>query len=165
MFAINLQVSVSVQMTLERSPYNGAPRLRVARCAASIGYLNVYIINGGLIGDVINNNFRGKIIAQAQAMLPAKICGMLPLLVDERVNTLLSRLPQAIPLMQMVSYSTALTAKPHRLPEHVSHYHLLQHRDISGIFSQNHLFSASDPRTEQAETSFELFKILSRSVS
>lgn len=67
-----------------------------------------------------SRNFQSKIIAQTRAMLPGKICGMLPSLVDDKVNSQLAGLPQAIPIMKMVSYVSVLTAKPRRLPQHVS---------------------------------------------
>lgn len=57
-FRKKLQISVSVQMTVERNYYSRGARLRVGKCIVNIGYLNVYIVNGGLIGDLINSNFR-----------------------------------------------------------------------------------------------------------
>lgn len=53
-----LQISISLRLAIERNPYSGAIYIRMTKCSLMLGYLNMYIINGGLIGEIINNNFR-----------------------------------------------------------------------------------------------------------
>uniref|UniRef100_A0A914SEG7 Lipid-binding serum glycoprotein C-terminal domain-containing protein n=1 Tax=Parascaris equorum TaxID=6256 RepID=A0A914SEG7_PAREQ len=48
------QVSVTVQLALERS-LSGSPSIRIVGCSASVGYVDAYIQNGGLIGDICSS--------------------------------------------------------------------------------------------------------------
>ncbi|MCP9258865.1 LBP / BPI / CETP family protein [Dirofilaria immitis] len=112
------QISVSVAVTIDRNPYNGMPYVRMSRCSVTLGYLNIYIVNGGLTGEIINNNFRNKIISKAYEMLPGKVCNMIPKLLDERVNSRLATTPHQIPFMQMLPYASFLISKPEKLPDY-----------------------------------------------
>ncbi|EFO15802.2 hypothetical protein LOAG_12706, partial [Loa loa] len=116
------QISVSLQIAIERNPYNGAAYVRMTKCSLTLGYLNMHIVNGGLIGEVINNNFRSKIISQAYATLPGKFCSMIPSLLDQHVNSRLINIPQMIPITQMISYASFLINKPKKLPEYTFRY-------------------------------------------
>uniref|UniRef100_A0A0R3RRC3 BPI2 domain-containing protein n=1 Tax=Elaeophora elaphi TaxID=1147741 RepID=A0A0R3RRC3_9BILA len=112
------QISISLQIAIERNPYSGTAYIHMTKCSLTIGYLNIYIVNGGLIGEVINNNFRSKIISQAYATLPQKFCDMVPPMLDEHVNSRLARVPQGIPITQMISYASSLISKPRKLPQY-----------------------------------------------
>ncbi|VDN90418.1 unnamed protein product, partial [Brugia pahangi] len=114
------QISVSLQLAIERNVYNSAAYIRMTKCSLTIGYLNIHIVNGGLIGEVINNNFRNKILSQAYAALPEKFCNMIQPLIDEHINSRLINMPQRISIAQMISYASFLINKPKKLPEYVS---------------------------------------------
>jgi len=51
------QVSISVDLSIDRGA-NGAPIVRVNNCVANVGFVDAYIDNGGLIGQIINSQFR-----------------------------------------------------------------------------------------------------------
>ncbi|CAD5205600.1 unnamed protein product [Bursaphelenchus okinawaensis] len=96
------QVSVTVALVVERAATGGI-RLRLASCQASIGYLDAYIVNGGLIGDLANGMFRGQISSQIRNMLPGELCNRLPGILDSEVNSKLGGIPQSISLTQILS--------------------------------------------------------------
>ncbi|KAL4001674.1 LBP / BPI / CETP family C-terminal domain protein [Acanthocheilonema viteae] len=112
------QISISLQIAIERNPYNGAAYIRMTKCFLTIGYLNIHIINGGLIGEIINNNFRNKIISQAYATIPEKFCNMIPPLIDKNVNSRLADIPQKISITQLISYASFLVNERKKLPEY-----------------------------------------------
>ncbi|VDK79623.1 unnamed protein product [Litomosoides sigmodontis] len=112
------QISISLQVAIERNAYNGAAYIRMTKCSLTLGYLNIYIVGGGLIGEIINNNFRSKIISKFYATLPEKFCNMIPPLLDEHVNSQLINVPQKISITQMISYISDLVGRPKKLPEY-----------------------------------------------
>ncbi|VDN04443.1 unnamed protein product [Thelazia callipaeda] len=116
------QISVTVQTALTRNYHNGAVRLDMDDCAITIGYLNIYILGGGLVGSIVNNNFRGKIIAQVREMLIKKICFKMKSVLTSKVNSLLTALPQKISIMHMISFTDLVLQKHKKLPEYVSIY-------------------------------------------
>ncbi|ETN73522.1 LBP / BPI / CETP family protein [Necator americanus] len=93
--------TITVELGIERGPYG--PYLRILSCNVQIGYADAYIEHGGLIGDIINSQFRQRISSQVREMIPSQICGQLPSIVNERVNTRLAGLPQSIAVSQMLS--------------------------------------------------------------
>ncbi|KAK6731526.1 hypothetical protein RB195_007776 [Necator americanus] len=95
------QATITVELGIERGPYG--PYLRILSCNVQIGYADAYIEHGGLIGDIINSQFRQRISSQVREMIPSQICGQLPSIVNERVNTRLAGLPQSIAVSQMLS--------------------------------------------------------------
>ncbi|CAJ0596022.1 unnamed protein product [Cylicocyclus nassatus] len=95
------QVSITVELTVERGPYG--PYLRASSCNVQVGYVDAYIDNGGLIGGIANTFFRSMISSQVREMIPNMICSQVPNLINEKVNTLLARLPQTICISQMIS--------------------------------------------------------------
>ncbi|KIH62897.1 hypothetical protein ANCDUO_06817, partial [Ancylostoma duodenale] len=102
------QATITVELSIERGPYG--PYLRVLTCNVQIGYADAYIENGGIIGDIINSQFRERISTQVRQMIPGQICGQLPSIVNEKVNTRLAGLPQSIAVSQMLSmFGGALT--------------------------------------------------------
>ncbi|CAJ0557878.1 unnamed protein product, partial [Mesorhabditis spiculigera] len=96
------QVSIYVDLIIERTA-TGAPYIRMGSCNVQIGYADVCIQNGGLIGDIVNSQFRGRISSMVKEMAPGKICAQLPAIVNEKLNGKLSSLPQTIALTQMAS--------------------------------------------------------------
>lgn len=96
------QVSVRVSVTIACGP-DGGPVLRMLSCAASVGYVDVYIQNGGLIGDIANSQFRGKISEMVRQQIPGQLCQRLPGILDQEVNSKLSsQIPRRIPLSQLL---------------------------------------------------------------
>ncbi|CAJ0596019.1 unnamed protein product [Cylicocyclus nassatus] len=101
------QASISVELTIERGPHG--PYLRLVNCNVQVGYVDAYIENGGLIGDIVNSQFRSRISNQVRQMIPSQICNQLPQIINEKVNTKLAGLPQAVGVSQMLSlFSGAL---------------------------------------------------------
>ncbi|EPB78442.1 LBP / BPI / CETP family protein [Ancylostoma ceylanicum] len=102
------QATITVELSIERGPYG--PYLRVLTCNVQIGYADAYIENGGIIGDIINSQFRERISTQVRQMIPGQICSQLPSIVNEKVNSRLAGLPQSIAVSQMLSmFGGALT--------------------------------------------------------
>ncbi|PIO74077.1 hypothetical protein TELCIR_03924 [Teladorsagia circumcincta] len=94
-------MSITVELAVERGPRG--PYVRMLSCNIQIGYADAYIENGGLIGDIINSQFRSRISNQVKEMIPSQVCGMLPSILDEKLNGRLSGLPQAIAVSQLLS--------------------------------------------------------------
>ncbi|KAI6242372.1 hypothetical protein M3Y99_00237800 [Aphelenchoides fujianensis] len=99
------QVSATVALTVERTATGGVA-LRLASCQVTVGYLDAYIENGGLVGDIANSQFRGRISSQIRQMLPGQICGQLPNIINTQLNSKLTSLPQTIALNQILSIAT-----------------------------------------------------------
>uniref|UniRef100_A0A8R1TLB4 Lipid-binding serum glycoprotein C-terminal domain-containing protein n=1 Tax=Onchocerca volvulus TaxID=6282 RepID=A0A8R1TLB4_ONCVO len=114
------QISMYVQLSIERNPYNNAPYIRMSKCSLTIGYLNIQINEGGIIGFIINNIFRTKIISQANETIPGQFCEMVPGLLDERVNSQLANIPQEISTSQVLPYIASLISRPKKLPDYCS---------------------------------------------
>ncbi|VDN44662.1 unnamed protein product [Gongylonema pulchrum] len=101
---------------------NGSPYLRVIGCYVSVGFTDVVIRNGGLVGDVFNSQFRGNAAAQARQMLPSKICAMIPHIIGQKLNSRLKTMPQSIPLTKFASIAEGIVRSVafDSLPGHVS---------------------------------------------
>ena len=95
------QVSITVQLAISRGP-TGAPSVQVVGCSASVGYLDAYIVNGGLVGDIANSQFRGQISNQVKQMIPSQLCAQIPGIVNSKINGQLGGLPQSIALTQIL---------------------------------------------------------------
>uniref|UniRef100_A0A914YUG3 Lipid-binding serum glycoprotein N-terminal domain-containing protein n=1 Tax=Panagrolaimus superbus TaxID=310955 RepID=A0A914YUG3_9BILA len=95
------QVSITVQLAITRGP-SGGPYVSVVGCQASVGYLDAYIQNGGLIGDIANSQFRGQISNRVRQMIPSQLCAQIPTIVNEKINGQLGALPQSIALTQIL---------------------------------------------------------------
>ncbi|KAF7633517.1 hypothetical protein Mgra_00007098, partial [Meloidogyne graminicola] len=92
------QVSVRVGVTIAPGA-NGGPVLRMVSCAASVGFVD----NGGLVGDIANSHFRGKISELVRQQIPGQLCQRLPGILDTEVNSKISQLiPRNIPLSQLL---------------------------------------------------------------
>ncbi|KAL3077207.1 hypothetical protein niasHS_013196 [Heterodera schachtii] len=103
------QLNIRVGIYLVRGP-TGCPQIRVASCAASVGYVDVYIQNGGLLGDIANSQFRGKISEMVRQQIPGQICQRLPSMLDEQANPkLCSKIPQFIPVRKMLEVAISAT--------------------------------------------------------
>ncbi|KJH42001.1 LBP / BPI / CETP family protein [Dictyocaulus viviparus] len=95
------QVTITVDMSVERGA-NG-PYVRILSCSVNVGYADAYIENGGLIGDIINSQFRQRISSQVREMIPSKVCGQLPSIINEKLNSRLAALPQLIAVTQLLT--------------------------------------------------------------
>ncbi|VDP42270.1 unnamed protein product [Heligmosomoides polygyrus] len=73
-------------------------------CNVQIGYADAYIENGGIIGDIINSQFRASpALGSSYPHFKASICGQLPSIINEKLNGRLASMPQAIAVTQMLS--------------------------------------------------------------
>ncbi|CAL2029024.1 unnamed protein product [Caenorhabditis brenneri] len=95
------QATITVQLAIERGPRG--PYVRLLSCDMQIGYADAYIENGGLVGDIVNSQFRSQISNQVRQMIPGQVCGQLPNIINEKLNSKLGALPQTIALQQMIS--------------------------------------------------------------
>ncbi|CAK5086570.1 unnamed protein product [Meloidogyne enterolobii] len=96
------QVSVRVGVTIAAGP-DGGPVIRMVSCAASVGFVDVFIQNGGLVGDIANAHFRGKISEMVRQQIPGQLCQRLPGIIDSEVNSKISQLvPRLIPLSSLL---------------------------------------------------------------
>ncbi|KAH7673166.1 Protein F10D11.6 a, partial [Aphelenchoides avenae] len=95
------QVSLTAALTISRGA-NGAPSIGIASCNVQIGYVDVYIENGGLIGDLANSQFRGRLSSTIKKLLPGQLCSRLPSIVNEQLNGRLGAIPQSIALTQIL---------------------------------------------------------------
>ncbi|CAD6198993.1 unnamed protein product [Caenorhabditis auriculariae] len=95
------QSSIKVELGIERSA-NGGPALRVVNCHVRIGYADVYVENGGFISQIVNGNFRDPIIRKVKKMAPKQLCGAIPRLIDDKVNSKLSELPRDVEVSKML---------------------------------------------------------------
>ncbi|KAI1724710.1 lipopolysaccharide-binding protein [Ditylenchus destructor] len=95
------QITVRVGLVIDRSPTGGVA-IRVATCQASVGYVDVYIQNGGLVGDIANSQFRGQISEMVRKMIPSQLCAQIPSIVNEKLNSKLNVIPQSIALSQLL---------------------------------------------------------------
>ncbi|EPB74411.1 LBP / BPI / CETP family protein [Ancylostoma ceylanicum] len=88
------QATITVETSIERGPRG--PYLQVLTCNVTIGYADAYLENGGMIGDAINSLFRLRISNLVRRIIPGQVCGRLPSIVNEKVNSRLADLPRAI---------------------------------------------------------------------
>uniref|UniRef100_A0A1I7ZPT9 BPI1 domain-containing protein n=1 Tax=Steinernema glaseri TaxID=37863 RepID=A0A1I7ZPT9_9BILA len=95
------QLSLTVELTINRAA-NGAPYIHMSGCVVTVGYVDAWIENGGLIGDIVNSQFRSKVSQQVKEMMPSKICQALPGVINEKINPKLGQIPQAIAVSQML---------------------------------------------------------------
>uniref|UniRef100_A0A915PVA3 Lipid-binding serum glycoprotein C-terminal domain-containing protein n=1 Tax=Setaria digitata TaxID=48799 RepID=A0A915PVA3_9BILA len=100
-------ISATISLSLFRSVY-GTPQIVVSGCDIKVPFADVCIQDGGLFGDIANLLFRQETSEKIRKMLPSRICGMLPDLVNTRVNPMLSRLPQSVSFNQIASLFTGL---------------------------------------------------------
>ncbi|CEF66653.1 Lipid-binding serum glycoprotein, C-terminal domain and Lipid-binding serum glycoprotein, N-terminal domain and Bactericidal permeability-increasing protein, alpha/beta domain-containing protein [Strongyloides ratti] len=94
------QVSITTELVIERS-VTGSPFIRVASCNVQLGYVDAYLENAGIIGDIVNSQFRQRVSSQVRQMIPSKLCGQLPQIVNEKLNGKLTGLPQSLSLLQI----------------------------------------------------------------
>ncbi|KAK0423330.1 hypothetical protein QR680_008084 [Steinernema hermaphroditum] len=95
------QLSITTELTINRAA-NGAPYIHMSSCQVTVGYVDAWIENGGLIGDIVNSQFRSKVSQQVKEMMPSKICQALPGVINEKINPKLGQIPQAIAVTQML---------------------------------------------------------------
>ncbi|KAK6112868.1 LBP / BPI / CETP family C-terminal domain protein [Brugia pahangi] len=98
-------VSVTITVKLERS-VSGAPQVVLCGCNMEIPFADVCIQCGGLLGNLANLFFRQQISERVRSMVPDRFCGMLPQVINERINPMLARIPQSIPFTQFATLFT-----------------------------------------------------------
>uniref|UniRef100_A0A914ZMM2 Lipid-binding serum glycoprotein C-terminal domain-containing protein n=1 Tax=Parascaris univalens TaxID=6257 RepID=A0A914ZMM2_PARUN len=76
--------------------------IEVAGCSMRVGYVDLYMERAGLIGDLTNGLFRGISSELMRQMIPAKVCAMVPQLIDEKVNSRLATIPTTISVGQIL---------------------------------------------------------------
>ncbi|KAI6180360.1 hypothetical protein M3Y98_00711700 [Aphelenchoides besseyi] len=99
------QISATVALAVDRTPTGGIA-LRMVSCQITVGYLDAYIQNGGLVGDIANSQFRGRISSMIKSMLPSQVCGQLPTIINQQINSKLTSIPQTIALNQIISIAS-----------------------------------------------------------
>lgn len=109
------QVSVTLDLVVERAA-NGAPYVRVAGCLVTLGYVDAYIANGGIIGAIINAGFRGMISQQIRNSVPAQLCGVLPGVVAQQINPRLAGIPQSISFPQIAQMVSSMINRLSSVP-------------------------------------------------
>ncbi|VDM39568.1 unnamed protein product, partial [Toxocara canis] len=94
------RVSLAVEVIIEEKcdHFN----IKIAGCSITVGYVDVYMERAGLIGDLVNGLFRQIVSESVRQMIPSRVCGMLPKLVDERVNAQLANIPTTISVGQLI---------------------------------------------------------------
>ncbi|KIH54628.1 hypothetical protein ANCDUO_15227, partial [Ancylostoma duodenale] len=115
------QATITVELSIERG--RNAPYLRVLTCKAQTGYADAYVENGGTIGDFINSVlrvssahlrplygaknfdfvFQQRISNIVRRIIPRQLCGQLPSIINEKVNSRLADLPQAIAAKEILN--------------------------------------------------------------
>ncbi|KAL6732243.1 hypothetical protein Aduo_003023 [Ancylostoma duodenale] len=95
------QATITVELSIERG--RNAPYLRVLTCKAQTGYADAYVENGGTIGDFINSVLRQRISNIVRRIIPRQLCGQLPSIINEKVNSRLADLPQAIAAKEILN--------------------------------------------------------------
>ncbi|KHN83868.1 hypothetical protein Tcan_18535 [Toxocara canis] len=111
------QLSLDVLLSLQIGP-DGMPFVTVSSCTACVGYVDLCIECGGLVGEIANlplfrdaceyADFQRMAAERVQKMVTDQICKSVPQLVNERVNPMLRRLPRGISYNQIVSMTGGL---------------------------------------------------------
>uniref|UniRef100_A0A914CI18 BPI2 domain-containing protein n=1 Tax=Acrobeloides nanus TaxID=290746 RepID=A0A914CI18_9BILA len=127
------QVSLTVELVINCDA-SGCPSIGVANCHVDVGYLDVCIENGGIIGDLANNYFRGQISKQVKQMLPGQVCAQLPAIINEKINGQLGNIPKSIPLSQMLQVVQGIIGmnKPKSGGDHCNRAPCLAANKVSG---------------------------------
>ncbi|EFO14222.2 hypothetical protein LOAG_14303, partial [Loa loa] len=101
------QVSATVQLTVHRK-LNGSPYVRVIGCYVSVGFSDVFLHDGDLLGDIFNFHFRGKAADQIRKQLPIRVCKMIRNMIEKRINVPLYTISKAIPLQKLSNIAKKL---------------------------------------------------------
>ncbi|VDD97817.1 unnamed protein product, partial [Enterobius vermicularis] len=127
-------VSVRVGVTLGRSP-NGAPCIIVDACQVDIGYVDVCIINGGLVGTIINLLFRKDVANSVKSMVPGRICSEIPKVVAEKLNPKLQSIPQSIAFNDIASIAQNLLRS--NVPAYCNSPYCLNRKEASATSTED----------------------------
>ncbi|GMR53370.1 hypothetical protein PMAYCL1PPCAC_23565, partial [Pristionchus mayeri] len=104
-------VTMSVEVSIEHGPQG--PIISICSCSAHVQYVDVCIENGGFVGSLANSMFRRQISDMVRQALPNELCKMLPKIVNEKINSRASSIPQAIALTQLAMLAgSGLSAAP-----------------------------------------------------
>ncbi|CAD5210669.1 unnamed protein product [Bursaphelenchus xylophilus] len=95
-------IDVVVGLTLTRSNKK-EHMLKITQCRASVESIDVFVENGGLLGDTANKEeFKSKIAAQLKILAPKKLCDLLPSLIDKDINRNLRQLPSSVSISEII---------------------------------------------------------------
>lgn len=94
----------------------------------------LFIINNGKAYDFFCL-LQQTIAERVKNLVPARICEMLPSLVESRVNPMLARIPLYIPFSEITSSLNNILSP--NIPPHVCHFFLSKsfHHFISNLFN------------------------------
>ena len=95
------QVSTTVKLAIVQSGV-GPPFVQMIDCQVSVGYVDAYMEDGGIIGAIANGEFRHQMNHQIRAMIPKKVCQRIPEALNTRLNPKLTKIPQAVALLEML---------------------------------------------------------------
>uniref|UniRef100_A0A914YZ12 Lipid-binding serum glycoprotein N-terminal domain-containing protein n=1 Tax=Panagrolaimus superbus TaxID=310955 RepID=A0A914YZ12_9BILA len=89
------QISITVGLSITRNQ-DGSPFVQVSRCNAVVRNLDIFIQNGGTLGDLANSNFRTQIGRKVRKMIPGQLCAKIPEIVNSKLNEQAQLIPQTI---------------------------------------------------------------------
>ncbi|CAD5207037.1 unnamed protein product [Bursaphelenchus okinawaensis] len=95
-------IAILVGLTLTRSNKK-EHMLKITQCHASVESVDVFVENGGLLGDTANKEeFKSKISSQLKTLAPKKLCDLLPQLIDKDINKNLRQLPSSVSISEII---------------------------------------------------------------
>uniref|UniRef100_A0A914W7B9 Lipid-binding serum glycoprotein N-terminal domain-containing protein n=1 Tax=Plectus sambesii TaxID=2011161 RepID=A0A914W7B9_9BILA len=94
-------ISLTMVTALE-ADCSGRPSIRVLGCSAHIDYINVNIINGGLIGNIINTQFKSQIVGMLSPVMSKLLCTRAAQFVTNDLSSKLAGIPTRISIGQVL---------------------------------------------------------------
>uniref|UniRef100_A0A0N5AET0 BPI2 domain-containing protein n=1 Tax=Syphacia muris TaxID=451379 RepID=A0A0N5AET0_9BILA len=114
-------LSIILQIDVVPSPA-GKPLVRVSGCSSTVGFVDAYVQNGGLVGDIANNQFRvslAKVSEKLRQMLPNKLCEVVPQMVNQKLNKQLSEFPSSIEFAKIYALAKGLFGDAPDIPQYL----------------------------------------------
>uniref|UniRef100_A0A0N5AF51 BPI2 domain-containing protein n=1 Tax=Syphacia muris TaxID=451379 RepID=A0A0N5AF51_9BILA len=101
------RVSARLMLSLGRDT-EGSPCLLVDGCDLNIGYADVCVDDGGLVGMGINLLYRQQLSSKVKQMIPGRVCSMISPIVAQKINPRLKSIPQSVGFSQIASIAQSL---------------------------------------------------------
>lgn len=102
---VNVQlnrVNARLSIVLAISPDHSL-EAQLVNCRVNIGQGDLFITNGGTVGNLVNTSLRRKVSNYLRRRLGRQICGRIPSVLNERINPRLRQsIPKTIPITTMV---------------------------------------------------------------
>uniref|UniRef100_A0A914YP94 Lipid-binding serum glycoprotein C-terminal domain-containing protein n=1 Tax=Panagrolaimus superbus TaxID=310955 RepID=A0A914YP94_9BILA len=95
------QVSATVSLGIVQSG-SGPPYVQVVDCQVTVGYVDAYMEDGGIVGAIANREFRHQMNQQIRARIPSKICERIPEAINNKLNKKLQDIPQTVALLELL---------------------------------------------------------------